>query len=231
VRRVAPEHARAFALTTALATALALVVDAVGTRAAAAQATRADVPRVRWSIELAGGTAVSAPTPLTIRQRGAPDVRLTARYDTRPWHASPYYAYRVARWAGARAWEAELVHHKLYLHDPPTEVQHFEVSHGYNLITLNHARRAGSRVTRVGVGVVVVRPESTIRGRAGPPGYHVGGVTAQLAAARRVALGRGWLASIEGKGTASYARAPIAGGSAAVPNAALHVLLGVGKAF
>jgi hypothetical protein len=73
----------------------------------------------RWTFEVSGGSAFHVPTPLKIHQRGEPDIELSARYDTRPWSDAPYYALRVGRWIGARGWELELIHHKLYLRNEP----------------------------------------------------------------------------------------------------------------
>lgn len=201
--------------------------------AACALAPRPAHAQARWSFELFGGTAHSFRTPLTLRQAGEPDVRVTARYSTRPLADAPYYAYRFARWSGGAGWEAELVHHKVYLENPPPEVQHFEVSHGYNLVTLNRAWLRGATVLRAGAGVVVARPEATIRGTRYEEGglfgdaYYLSGPTAQGAAGRRFHLAGGLSAEAEGKLTASYARIPIRDGRAVTPNVALHALLGL----
>jgi hypothetical protein len=182
----------------------------------------------------------SAPSPLRIQREGEPDLAFTARYETRPFRGSPYYAYRFARWSGLRAWEAELVHHKLYLTNPPPEVQHFEVTHGYNLVTVNHAARSRERgwVARLGVGVVIAHPEGVVRGRPIASartvlggGYHVAGFTAQVAVGRRIELARHLVLSPEAKATASLARMSTADGRLAVPNVALHALAGLGYTF
>ncbi|MDP9349393.1 MAG: hypothetical protein M3P24_09695 [Gemmatimonadota bacterium] len=190
-----------------------------------------------WNFEFFGGTAYSAPSRLTIRQAGEAPIRLTARWSTRPLADAPYYAYRFARWRNGRGWEAELLHHKVYLENPPAEVEGFEVSHGYNLVTLGRGWSRGDLLLRLGAGAVLAFPETTVRGRklSGggnlPRGYHLSGPTAQAAVGRRFPLVGGLFAVAEGKLTASYARVPVAGGRAEVPNAALHGLLGVGYAF
>jgi hypothetical protein len=188
-----------------------------------------------WSIEGFAGSAVSAKTPLTIRQTGFPELRLTAHYATRPWTGSPYYAARIGRWTGGHAWEVELVHHKLYLTNPPPEIQHFEVSHGYNLVTVNRAARYGGVIARVGAGVVIAHPETTIRERVQTSsagglggGYYLAGPTVQLAVEKRFSLWRELFVAVEGKATGSYARFRIAGGHATAPNVALHGVVGVG---
>jgi hypothetical protein len=191
-----------------------------------------------WVVELSGGVALNAPTPLRIVQRGERDLRTTARYASRPFRHPLYYAVRVGRWSGADAWELELVHHKIYLRNPPPGVQHFEVSHGYNLLSVNRAQRHGRSVARAGAGVVIARPEATIRGRMYKgrdglfgDGYHVAGPTLQLAASRHFTSHGDAVAAVEGKLTASYARIPVDEATALVPNVAAHGLVGVGYRF
>jgi hypothetical protein len=117
---------------------------------------------------------------------------------------APYYAYRAGGGStSARdvpaGYEAELLHHKLYLDDPTPPVEHFEVTHGYNLITANAVRPADRLSIRFGIGVVIAHAEGRIAGqRVGGSrrtliggGYHVAGITAQVAAGRRYALARG----------------------------------------
>lgn len=194
----------------------------------------------RWSLELFGGGALSLPTPLRVEQGGEPDVSFTARYETRPWRDSPYYMYRAGRWSadGRRGWELELLHHKVYLGNPPAEVQHFEITHGYNMILLGRAARRGRTIVRAGVGAVVAHPETIVRGRARGEGgglfgagYFVAGAAAQLAAVRRFHITDALFAAAEGKVTGAWARVPIAGGHAVAPNVAGHALLGIGVAF
>jgi hypothetical protein len=195
----------------------------------------------RRVVEFFAGTAYNFPTPLTIRQEGEPDVRLSARYRTKPWQDSPYYAYRFGYTdRDGRAWEAELVHHKLYLEENlPPEVQRFEVTHGYNLVTVNRAMvHESGTMLRIGVGAVIGHPEATVRGkpttgRGGffDRGYFLSGPTLQLALGRRFPDPHGFFVSAEGKLTASWARLPIRDGTAVTPNVALHGLLGVGYAY
>ena len=197
--------------------------------------------RDRWTVELYGGSAYSVPTPLRIRQAGTADVTLTARYATRPFRDSPYYMYRVGRWSAStrRGWEVELLHHKLYLRNTPPEVERFELTHGFNMLFVNRARRGRAAISRLGLGVVVAHPEATVRGRVLTgnrgllrDGYYLAGPAAQVAVARRIALGRTSLfAAVEAKGTAAYARVPVADGHASVPSLAAHLLVGLGAAF
>jgi hypothetical protein len=219
----------------------ALVVLALASgRTAAQQHTR------EAHFELLFGTAWSLPTPLTVRLPDAPPLRRRAQYSTRPLSDAPYYAYRAgggstsAREVPA-GHEAELLHHKLYLDDPAPPIEHFEVTHGYNLITANAVRPADRLSIRFGIGVVIAHAEGRIAGqRVGGSrhtllggGYHVAGITAQVAAGRRYPFTQGRVATYalpEAKITASIARVTLgdAGGSVLVPNVAAHLLAGLG---
>ncbi len=191
-----------------------------------------------WTLEASLGSAWSVPSPLSIHQYGQKRERLhfLARYATKPLVESPYYAWRIAKWKNGAAWEFELVHHKLYLENPPAEVQHFEISHGYNLITINRAKVRGNLIWRYGVGVVATHPETTIRGNKLPwgdglNGFYVSGPTVQVAVGRKFPLWGKLFAVLEGKWSASYATIPIYDGNAYVPNMALHWLFGFGYNF
>ena len=207
-----------------------LALAGAGERAAAQETGQ------RWQAAFFAGTAWSLPTRLVIRQRGEPELRLRARYETRPWADAPYYAYRLGYAPRGRdAVEAELVHHKVYLANRPPEVQQFEVTHGYNLATLNYARRRpGDWSVRVGLGLTIAHAENVVRGRRNGPirsllggGYQIAGPTAQVAAGYGWALGRHVSLLPELKLTASHARVSVADGWATVPNVALHALVGL----
>jgi hypothetical protein len=184
--------------------------------------------------EVFAGTAWSLPLALRIEQAGEPPIHFKARYSTRPWRGSPYYAYRL----GYRHWSAELVHHKLYLENPPPEIEHFEVSHGYNLALLSRALPASDSrpIFRIGLGLVIGHPEGRIRGKAINPvrsllggGYHISGLCFQAAAGPQLRVTEHWFFRPEFKFTAAWARMPLAGGGVSrVPNIALHTLLGFG---
>ena len=186
-----------------------------------------------WTVEAFLGSAKSIATPLSIHQYGEERIHLTAKYHTRPFAGSPYYSYRISKWSQNRAWEFELVHHKLYLSNPPDEVQQFNISHGYNLITVNRAWLRRGFILRVGAGIVATHPETTIRGKSlnweeGFDGFYISGITLQVAAGRKFTIWGKLFGVLEAKFTASYAVIPIQDGNAYVPNVALHGLFGLG---
>ncbi|WP_146153509.1 hypothetical protein [Adhaeribacter arboris] len=184
--------------------------------------------------EVFAGTSWSLPTTLRIKQPGESTIQVNARYHTRPWRGSPYYAYRV----GYQKWSAELVHHKLYLQNPAPEIQHFEVSHGYNLALISRTlpSRSSPGIFRIGLGLVIGHPEGRIRGNAINPvksffggGYHISGICLQAAAGPPLGRAEHWYFRPEVKLTAAWARMPLlGGGTATVPNIALHTLFGFG---
>ncbi|MCL5966442.1 MAG: hypothetical protein M1550_04405 [Deltaproteobacteria bacterium] len=188
-----------------------------------------------WSFQLLGGVPFSFTTPLKITQSGQSDIKGNARYKSKPFESPFYYAVRVGTWQGDRAWEVELVHNKLYLDNPPPEVQGFSITHGFNMLTVNRAWDRGALIYRLGAGVVVTHPENTVRGRKHPEdggilggGYYISGPTAQAAVEKRFAVWRELTGALEGKVTASWARVPVEGGHADVPNVAVHGLFGLG---
>ncbi len=188
-----------------------------------------------WTVELFVGFPVGFPSPLTIRQAGRPDIATRARFESRPFRKPIYYGWRIGRWDGSRGWELEFVHDKLYLEDKPAGIDAFAVSHGYNLLTLNRAWARGGLVRRAGAGAVVAHPENTIRGKPLPEnggllgwGYYLSGPTVQAAVEKRFRVRGDLFLPVEWKATASFARIPVADGSADVPRAALHGLAGLG---
>ena len=187
----------------------------------------------QWTFEFSMGTAFSAPTPLTISQSGHPDIRITADYATKPLHPRQYYAFRLARWSGDRGWLLEQLHHKVYLKNLPAEVAAFEVSHGYNIITINRGWRRGRTQLLLGGGLVVTYPHSEVRGKiySQDSPYRLSGAGFQGAATRRFDLSQHFFVNGETKLTAAWARVPIVDGHAKVPNVAFHLLAGAGWEF
>ncbi len=186
-----------------------------------------------WSVTTSGGTAWNAPLPLTIYQKGEAPIRVDRpQWDTRPLYESPYYAIRVDN----GRWGVELIHHKLYLDNPPPEVQQFWISHGYNLILVERLAARPPFTVVYGVGPVLAHPETIVREQelSDPPhagisltGFYLSGISVHASALYRLPI-TSWLRLVaEGKVTAAWARVPVADGYADVPNVAVHGLLGL----
>jgi hypothetical protein len=187
-----------------------------------------------WTVQLSTGSSYSFPSPLTIRQDNEKDIDLTAEYETKAWATqAPYYALRIAKWDDDTAWEFESLHQKLYLKNKPDEVQHFSISHGYNINMFNYALSRYGFIYRAGIGFVMTHPETKVRGKwleddGGINGFYISGAGGQLAAEKRYYSSDTLSLSLEIKFTAAYAEIPIADGSATVPNYAVHGLIGIG---
>jgi hypothetical protein len=188
--------------------------------------------QVRISIEVFGGTAISIPSGLTLEQDGEASIDLTAEYETRPFEQPYYWAVRAGLRGSRSSWELQLVHHKMYLSNPPEGVGNFEITHGFNMLTLNYALEYLPVNVRFGGGVVVPYVSGTVRGMDySSSGYRITG-PALLAG-----VGKGWkvvaglTAQAEAQFSAAWARVPVSGGSISASNFALHLRAGLGYVF
>jgi len=192
-----------------------------------------------WRVEAALGTAHGFGSTLAVEQEGFGSIEIDADWETRAFESPVYYAWRVSRRSGGGAWALRFIHHKVHLANPTPEVTRFAVSHGYNLLTGERGWRRSGFWIWAGLGLVVAHPESTIRGRTraedqGGPfggGYFVTGPSAALALARPVPLGSRFGLVLEARASLARAHVPIANGSADVPNASVHALLGLDFGF
>ncbi|VAX23868.1 hypothetical protein MNBD_NITROSPINAE04-194 [hydrothermal vent metagenome] len=194
-----------------------------------------------YSMEAFLGSAYSFKTPLEIEQDGEDKISLTADYDTKPFKGAPYYAVRLGTWDEDKGWEVELIHHKLYLANNPPEVNNFEITHGYNLLTLIRGwkKQWGGKeyIVRVGAGLTLVHPEITVRNKqmhgehtvdSNGLMFNLAGYTAQASVGRRFYFSDRIFGSLEGKFTVSTADIKMEDGEVDAPNVAVHVLFGLG---
>ncbi len=193
--------------------------------------------QAQWAVEAFLGTAFSAPSNLTIRQAGEPDISFTAHYATKPFKSSsaPYYGFRVSRWWNRWGAFFDDLHHKLYLTNNPAEVEKFEITYGYNLFSLGAGYRVGHWSFLAGAGPVVTNPTSIVRGDFKPheggifgSGYYFDGAQVQLGVNRRFRVVGVFFVSADVRGSFGWARVDVVNGNADVPNYAVHFLLGVG---
>jgi hypothetical protein len=189
-------------------------------------------------ISVSSGVQYNVPMRLVIRQADAPDIKLVARYETRPLAQVPYYDIKLGIERCEAGWELELVHHKLYLANLPSEVDTFEITHGYNFLVANRVVEWRGIELRGGAGIVLTHPQTTVRGRRFPErggvfnsGFYVSGPAMQLGVGERFFFGHRFFVGVEGKATGAFAWIPIEGGDAEVPNLALHALAQVGFYF
>lgn len=191
-----------------------------------------------FEITAALGAAFNFDSGLEVSQTGQPDLDIHGSYETRAFEFPLYYAVRLGWGWDRHLVELQLVHHKVHLVDAPTEIEQFEISHGFNLLTANYATRAWPIVLRAGLGLVVAHPESVVRGRVWErssgvfdSGYAVTGPALVAGAGYRWDLSRRWSVVPELFLSVARARVPVADGSASLVNVALHGLIGVRFAF
>jgi hypothetical protein len=189
----------------------------------------------RFRVELFGGTSWSAPSRLTVDQSGEEQLSFRAHWETRPFHEALYYAVRVGLWSRRRGWELQFLHHKIYLEDPPPEVTHFQIAHGWTLLSIQRASRGRVFDWRAGAGAVIAHPEGRIRGRdvyqgggLFDRGYHFSGAGVIAGAGKTFPISRRFSANVEAQATYSWARVPIHTGHARTANVAFHALFGLG---
>ena len=186
-----------------------------------------------WSFETLLGDAHNFDTHLKIQQ-GDFTRTLTADYKTHGFQTPLYYSGRMAHWNGDRAWELQLIHHKLYLNNPPTDVESLSVSHGFNIVTLNHAWDIDGLILRAGVGPVVTHAEARVNGVVYDGPYELSGAAVLVGAGKRVYFGRSAYVQMEAAATAAYTEPRAEGAPAlklSVSNIALHGMIGIGIDF
>ncbi len=179
-------------------------------------------------LEIRTGSALNFDTNLKIEQPPFPELSFDAEYETRPFEDAPYYGWRISRRNLKHSWEIEFLHHKIYLKNNPPEVNHFEVSHGYNMLFANHAWTFKGVHLRAGAGAVISHSESVIRGIPFNSDNELSGFCVQAGIEKRLYVSSRFFFSIEGKFTAAKATVSIADGEATVPNLAVHGLIGFG---
>ena len=193
------------------------------------------------SIEVMGGSAFNFATPLYIHQDGYPDLHINASYDTKPFGPyAPYYSWRAGLWDKDEAWEISQVHHRIYLSNPPPEVQFFAIHFGYNYFFFGHAWNKAGFHYHLGIGPIIANPETTVRGQQlftggmglFDAGYDFSGIGAEVSITRNIDLNPNLYLVLEAAFIAGWAWwIPVAGGYADVPSMALHYHLGTGYRF
>jgi len=189
--------------------------------------------QVKFAVEVFTGVAININTPLKLEQGGQPDIEFTADYETRPFEQPFYWAIRVGLRSPKSAWELQLFHHKLYLVNPPPDVQYFDITHGYNILTLNYARELQPVTVRAGAGVVVPHVSATVRDQdfSKEEGYGVAGPAFLAGAGKRWPIVAGLSIAAETQFIVSWIDKQVAGGRVSASSVALHVWIGLGYAF
>lgn len=190
------------------------------------------------SLDVHGGTAWNAPTRLTIEQDGLAPLRVDARWQTHGLQPPLYYAVRLGLRDERSAWELHLVHHKLYLRDPPPGIERFEITHGFNLLMVGYAALRLPVELRIAGGVVFPHVDGDVRGTEIESsggilgtGYRVAGPALLMGIGQRWPLTGRWSVGGALDGIAGWVRSEVAGGRVETSSLALHGHLGLGYTF
>jgi hypothetical protein len=185
-----------------------------------------------FALEFFIGSAANFKTPLEIEQAGRPDIDFSARYATKPFEQPIYWVLRFDWMRERSRWELQLIHHKLYLENNPAEVQHFEITHGYNLLTANRAMATAHFTWRVGAGAVIAHTESVVRGlQESDKGHQLAGPVFLGGVGRSFDLSGRLLLTAEIQLSLAWAKVSVADGFASGPNVAFHFIFGGGFRF
>jgi hypothetical protein len=217
--------------------ARSLIAPAALAASLAAGPAGAESPPSSWTVEALSGSSASVGTTLTVRQEGEPETEVAARWATRPFHQPFYWGVRIGRGSERGGWELELLHHKIYLENPTPEVSQFEITHGFNIATVQKTWIRRGWILRAGAGAVVAHAQSRVRGLSAGRGgdevdrYELAGPAFQAGVGRRLRVTRHFFGTLEGKVTYGHARVSVARGKATTGNFAVHGLFGMGAAF
>jgi hypothetical protein len=191
--------------------------------------------QAQWAVEGFVGNSFSAHSPLSIYQAGQPTLKFTAHYETEPTTPWIYYAFRVSKWKGRWGGTAGFIHQKVYLQNPPPEVQQFRVTNGYNLLSVGAGYLTHGWSFIGALGPVIGNPVNTVRNLSLPDngggfgtGYYLSGVNLQLGVNRRFYVLDWAFLTADVTVTAAWASVDVVDGHATTPNYALHLLFGVG---
>jgi hypothetical protein len=187
------------------------------------------------SIDVIAGAALNFDSNVTFHQTGEEDITLTGQYITKPFDDPYYLGLRFNFNIAHHIWELQFLHHKVYLTNTTEEVQHFEITHGFNTLTLHHRFVYDEFNLRIGAGVVLPHTESTIRGHKHSStggilgwGYHITGPILLAGFNRDWMLGSHFYINTEIQFIAGWAKVPIYDGYASATNFAFHFIFGLG---
>src|SRR5262249_44267352 len=139
--------------------ARSLIAPAALAASLAAGPAGAGAPPGFWTVEALSGAAAGVGTGLTVRQGGGAEIEPAAGWATRPFHQPIYWGVRIGRSSERGGWELELLHHKIYLENQTPEVSQFEITHGFNMVTVHRTWIRRGWTLRAGAGAVVAHAQ------------------------------------------------------------------------
>ncbi|MDH5608905.1 MAG: hypothetical protein OEY56_05460 [Cyclobacteriaceae bacterium] len=180
------------------------------------------------------GVPYTFPARLSFRQAGLHDFSHQARFAAEPF-VPPWYWDAYAAWRGPQGeYGARLTHHKVLLVNFTPDVPRFQVTHGFNMLSVFARKDLKWAEVIVGTGVIIGHPETRIRGlentRVGifDGGYFVTGPAFDVGLGRRYFVAPWFFLHAEARTSWSYVRFPIGGGDVRFQALSAHLKVGTG---
>jgi len=190
------------------------------------------------SIDLMTGLVTNFNSPLLIQQEGRDNLVVTAEYETKSFDDIPYFVLRLNYKLRKIIFELQFMHHKINLTNTSGEIQHFEITDGFNILSINYRLITKYLDFRFGLGAAITYCNSTVRGYDYAAtggifnsGYYISGPVLLLGLNKEIDLSKHFYLNAETQFTSAWSLVPIAGGYGYVSNFALHLLLGIGYKF
>ncbi|MDH5547636.1 MAG: hypothetical protein OEZ43_18815 [Gammaproteobacteria bacterium] len=189
------------------------------------------------ALEVAAGGALNLPAEILVAQQSQANLSVDAQFDTESLIPPIYYQIRlIVVQHRRRYWEMEFIHNKIYLRNPPPEIQSFSVSHGFNMFGVNHVRMFNKCCGwRLGGGVILAHPENTVRGAELTHnggvfgwGYYLSGAYLASGFLAKHDIGQTFYLVADLRLSSSYASIPIRNGQASLFLNTLHLAGGIG---
>jgi hypothetical protein len=213
-----------------------LVVAAVAAMCAPADASQKR--KSHWSVNAYLGGAANFRTTIDIEMNDGEKDSWSTGWETRALESPLYWAARINWHRHKETFELQFIHDKLFMQNQTVLLQAFSMSHGFNIITLNYARKWYRTMTvRAGAGAVLAYPEANVRGETAEGtgslnGYEVTGPAGLVGIGSSTALGGPRFSlNVEGQFVGSFIRVPVQGGNVSTSNLSFHLLIGIGYHF
>ena len=194
--------------------------------------------QARWTFDLNFEDVYNVPMPLTIKQNGYPDIKFIAKFTADAFTAPVCWDWRFSRWENGKSWEIEAIHDKLYLINTNDEITKYSISHGFNIITINRGFEKKFVSYKIGVGTILIHPESVIRGMGFGSssdytdfGYFITGPILMFTICKPIQFCDRFYLNFEGKTSFAYSYVKVAKGYSNLYNFAFHVGIGLGFDF
>ncbi len=190
------------------------------------------------SLDIMGGFVYNINSPLLILQEGRDNLILNADYETKSFEKIPYFVIRLNYKTSNILLELQYIHHKINLTNTSSEIQDFEISDGFNIISINYRLMTKYLDFRFGLGAAITYCKSTIRGYNYSPtggvfnsGYYIAGPVLLFGVNKEFDLSKHFYLNAEAQFTSAWVLVPVAAGYGYVSNFALHLMLGLGYTF